>query len=335
MKYSTNFDNSTINLEYLSGPVPFRLTNDYFFRALTQTKENALKGLISATMHMPRGDIKTVTIMNPIELGSNIADKEFILDVKVCMNNNVTIDMEMQVLNYNDWPDRSIQYIGRNFDTLEHGDEYTESPEIVHIGILDFELFPNRSRLLDCYMIMHTELGYAYNDKLKIYIMTLPKRDEAGEDDIKYHTDLWASFFKAQTWEEVQMLANKDSDIKEAAETAAVMWRYDPVKERIQARADYEARQRRIEYQLKQGAEERKRRAEAEKEAAEERKLRVEAQNSAAEQKKRADEESKRADEESKRADEESKRADEEAKRAADAEAEVAELKRLLSEYRK
>ena len=158
--------------------------------------------------------------------------------------------------------------------------------------------------------------------------MTLPKRNEAREDDVIYHTDLWASFFKAQTWEEVQMLANKDSDIKEAAETAAVMWRYDPVKERIQARADYEARQRRIEYQLKQGAEERKRRAEAEKEAAEERKLRVEAQNSAAEQKKRADEESKRADEES-------KRADEEAKRAADAEAEVAELKRLLSEYRK
>ena len=160
MKYSTYFDKSTINLEELSGAVPFKFTNDYFFRVLLQTKENALKGLISATLHMPREDIKTVTILNPIELGSTIGDKEFILDVKVCMNNNTTIDMEMQVLNYNDWSDRSIQYIGRNFDTLEHGDEYTVSPEIVHIGILDFELFPSKSRLLDCYMIMHTELGY-------------------------------------------------------------------------------------------------------------------------------------------------------------------------------
>ena len=45
MKYSTYFDNSTINLEDLSGPVPFRLTNDYFFRALTQTKlcRNAMR----------------------------------------------------------------------------------------------------------------------------------------------------------------------------------------------------------------------------------------------------------------------------------------------------
>ena len=263
---------------------------------------------------MPREDIKTVTIKNPIELGSNIDDKEFVLDVKVRMNNNVTIDMEMQVLNYNDWPDRSVQYIGRNFDTLEHGDEYTESPEIVHIGILDFELFPNKSRLLDCYKIMHTELGYVYNDKLKIYIMTLPKRDEAGQADVMYHTDLWANFFKAQTWEEVRMLANKDSDIKEAAETAAVMWGYDPVKERIKARADYEARQRRIEYQLKQGTE-------AKKEAAEERKLRAEAEKLAAEAQKEAAEQKKRADGEE--------------KHVADLKAEIAELKRQLSEQRK
>ena len=214
-----------------------------------------------------------------------------------------------------------IQYLGRNLDTLEHGDEYTESPEIVHIGILDFELFPNKSRLLDCYKIMHTELRYVYNDKLKIYIMTLPKRDEAREADVMYHTDLWANFFKAQTWEEVRMLAIKDSDIKEAAETAAVMWGYDPVKERIKARADYEARQRRIEYQLKQGTEAKKEAAEAKKEAAEERKLRAEAEKLAAEAQKEAAEQKKRADGE--------------AKHAADLEAEVAKLKRQLSEQQK
>jgi len=124
------------------------------------------------------------------------------------------------------------------------------------------------------------------------------------------------------------MLANKDSDIKEAAEAAAIMWRYDPVKERIKARADYEARQRRIEYQLKQGTE-------AKKEAAEERKLRGEAEKLAAEAQKETAEEKKLRAEAQKEASEQKKRADGEAKHVADLKAEVAELKRQLSEYRK
>ena len=165
--------------------------------------------------------------------------------------------------------------------------------------------------------------------------MTLPKRDEAREADVMYHTDLWANFFKAQTWEAVRMLAIKDSDIKEAAETAAVMWGYDPVKERIKARADYEARQRRIEYQLKQGTEAKKEAAEAKKEAAEERKLRAEAEKLAAEAQKEAAEEKKLKAEAQKEAAEQKKRADGEAKHAADLEAEVAKLKRQLSEQQK
>ena len=91
-------------------------------------------------------DISFLEIMNPIVLGQAIDDKEFILDVKITMNNNTIIDLELQVINYHNWPDRSLQYLCRVFNSLKQGQDYDETIAVIHIGILDFDLFPEESR---------------------------------------------------------------------------------------------------------------------------------------------------------------------------------------------
>ena len=48
-------------------------------------------------------------------------------------------------------------------------------------------------------------------------MVDLKRVNEADETDKKAHRDLWAKFFKATTWEEIDMLAAKDEYINEAA----------------------------------------------------------------------------------------------------------------------
>lgn len=44
--------------------------------------------------------------------------KTFILDIFIQLNNNQRINLEMQVKNEKNWPDRSLSYLCRAFDNL-------------------------------------------------------------------------------------------------------------------------------------------------------------------------------------------------------------------------
>lgn len=46
----------------------YGLTNDYMFRSVFQTSEEALKGLLSALLHIPEEEILSCKICNPIIL---------------------------------------------------------------------------------------------------------------------------------------------------------------------------------------------------------------------------------------------------------------------------
>ncbi len=75
------------------------MTNDYLFRALMQTNTNVLKSLICALLHLDSDDVTSITILNPIELGKTLDEKNYILDIKVELNGRTTINLELQVIN--------------------------------------------------------------------------------------------------------------------------------------------------------------------------------------------------------------------------------------------
>lgn len=137
-------------LQNASGPFDYPLTNDYMFRSLCQKNNKALKGLLSALLRIPPEQIHSVVITNPIVVGEACPDKEFRLDVRVELNGNAIINIEMQVANLHDWPERSISYLCRLFDNLSHGDKYTAVRSAVHISILDFTLFSDDPSFYSC-----------------------------------------------------------------------------------------------------------------------------------------------------------------------------------------
>lgn len=138
----------------LTGPIDYGFRNDYMFRAALQLSQKALIGLISSLLHLPPSAIKSVTITNPITLGATIEDKDFVLDTNVLLNNNTLINLEMQVNNLYNWPERSLSYLCRNFDQLNKGQNYSELKPVIHIGFLDYTLFPEHPEFYATYRLL-------------------------------------------------------------------------------------------------------------------------------------------------------------------------------------
>ncbi len=170
-----------------SNGIKYPLTNDFMFKAVLQRSERALKGLLSALLHMEMEEIAAVRILNPIEIGSVIDEKMMMLDLKLELNDSRILDVEMQVLDEGNWPERSLTYLCRTFDQLEKGEKYLEVKETIHIGILNFtpQGFPEKLYLE--YYFYNLDTAHKYSDKLSIRVLQLNQMDTKVEENEKWN----------------------------------------------------------------------------------------------------------------------------------------------------
>ena len=234
-------------LESAAGPVTIPMYNDYLFRALLQRNNRVLKGLICALLHLNVEQVLTVIITNPIELGDTIDNRYFFLDVKVLMDSQTLINLEMQVVNEHNWTDRSLSYLCRSFDHLEHDQDYRYAKPTIQIGLLNFTLFPWNPEFYATYQFLNVKNHMLYSDKLRLSVVDLTRTDLATEEDRSYHIDYWASLFKSTTWEEIKMLAQKDDVIKDASHTIYQLTQEEKIRLQCEAREDYYRRQNYVE----------------------------------------------------------------------------------------
>ena len=243
---STSISSDSIRIPE-SGALIVPMTNDYLFRALLQRNNLVLKGLICALLHMKEADISSVIITNPIRLGDSIDNKTFVLDINVILNQHHVINLEMQVINLNNWQDRSLSYLARNFDHLKKGEDYQLTHPVIQIGLLDYTLFPEYPEFYATYQFLNVKNHTLYSDKLRISVLDLSRIDLAAEEDIQYKLDHWAALFKAKTWEELQMLAQNNHYFKEASETVYQLTQEEQIRQQCLAREDYNRTMKGIE----------------------------------------------------------------------------------------
>ena len=234
------------------GAIPYTLTNDYMFRAILQQNNTVLKGLICSLLHLAPEHIHSVIIRNPIELGKTVDAKAFILDIEVILNNNTLINLEMQVINHGFWSERSLSYLCRSFDSLNKGENYSAVKPVIHIGFLDFTLFPEYPEFYSTYMLLNVKNNAVYSDKFKLSVVNLNQIELATEEDKKYHIDYWAKLFKATTWEEIKMLAAKNEYIQKASESLFELCAEDDIRRQCEAREDYYRLERTIQSEHQQ-----------------------------------------------------------------------------------
>ena len=111
--------------------------------------------------------------------------------------NGQCVDLEVQVNNEGDYPERVLLYWAKDFSSsLAAGQSYSALPRTIVISLVDFRLF-------DCpeyhsfFQIFETTRHTLLSDKMGLYFFKLPKLPkEIDENDMLL---LWLSLFKANT----------------------------------------------------------------------------------------------------------------------------------------
>lgn len=292
----------------------YGMRNDYMFHAVLQKNEEVLRNLLATLLEIDEAEIESCHIENPIELGKEIEGKECILDVKLTLNNDKVINIELQVYKQTYWINRSLLYWARTYDNLKSGQDYSMLLPAYHIGILDFTLFENHPKFMAQYQILDVEDGYLYSDKLCIKVLDLTQLEKAKQKPETNKKLLkWASIFKAETLEELEQLASGEEVFENMVVTMKKLSEDEKIRMQCEAREDYE-RSLLTEYNagksegIEQGI-----------------------QQGIASERGNTEKERQRAEKESQRAEKERQRAENESQRADTLAAEVERLRALLN----
>ena len=226
-------------LKKATGIIPYTFLNDYMFRVILQKHKNVLRSIVCACLKLDAGDVQDIVVQNPIELGEAIDDKTFILDINVLLNNNTIINLEMQVLDLKDWPERSLSYLARSYDNVAKGDEYINVKPVYHIGFLNYTIFPEYPEFFAKYRMMNIKNHNVYTTKFNLCVVDLTKIELATQEDVDTGLVYWTQVFKAKTWEELRQMAERNQELQEATEALYVYNQDEIVKEKCRARQDY------------------------------------------------------------------------------------------------
>ena len=106
----------------------------------------------------------------------------------------------------------------------------------IHIGIIDFTLFPDAPEFYSEYLLMNTKSQKIYNSKFVLCVLDLTQIDHVSEEEKQTDLYYWAKLFCAQSWEEIAMFAEKNKSIEEDAATMKKLNADEKIKLQCEAR---------------------------------------------------------------------------------------------------
>ena len=206
-------NNQTPTYETVTGQIEYTLTSDLVFHYVLQKSKAALKKLVCALKDIDPDDVMKIEVVNPIDLNSSF--KETIMDLKLTLNNNEIINIELQVYVDNFWCPRSILYLCRAYDSIGNSEDYSNLKPTTHICITDKDLIEGSDEFYSHYLLLNTTNHIPYTTDFGINMLQLNHIDKATEDDVKNGLVYWAKLFMAETWEEFKALADGNEVIEE------------------------------------------------------------------------------------------------------------------------
>ena len=221
----------------------YTFKTDTLFKMLFVQYPELLKKLVADLLGIPFQSIGQFVIRNPEMPPENLGDKFCRLDINMTVNGQ-RVDLEVQVCNEGDYPERVMYYWAREFSSaLMAGQGYSTLPHTIVISIIDFILFDCKeydSFFQPLEVTRHTLLS----DKMGFHFFELPKLpDHVDEDDMLL---LWLSLFKAETEEELEKIKEMEVPVMSQAInayytiTASSEFRE---KERLRAKARHDEAQ--------------------------------------------------------------------------------------------
>lgn len=247
----------------MHGELQYTLMNDFLSKYSFQRDLYALKGLLSALLNVPLDEITNIEILNPVEPSEYITDKNCILDIKLELNHESIINIEIQTRHQDFWPDRSLTYLCRCFDNLREGDSYAQVKPCIHIGILSTDIFKGDDEkytglYYSEYKMQEVHTHKNYSDKFVIKVLLLNHIEEASdsEKDDPNSVYAWAKLFTANTWEELTMIAEKNPMMQSFVGTVKQLTADEKIMQMCEARRRYNLDIATYEYEIKSAKDE-------------------------------------------------------------------------------
>ena len=181
----------------------YKFTNDTLFKILFVKHPDLLKRLVASILKIPLSSITEFVITNPEVPPEVVGDKFCRLDINMIVDGQ-RVDLEVQVSDEGDFPERSLYYWAREYSSaLGEGEEYINLPRTIIISIVAFEMFDCvefHSEFHALEATRHTRL----TDKFVMHYFELPKVPKALTKDDELR--LWLSLFNANTEEDLKQI---------------------------------------------------------------------------------------------------------------------------------
>jgi predicted transposase/invertase (TIGR01784 family) len=181
----------------------YTFTNDTLFKLIFVKYPDLLKRLVAQLLGIRLESIGRFEITNPEMPPENLGDKFCRLDINMNVDGQ-RVDLEIQVADEGDYPERSLYYWAREYSAaLGEGGDYFELPRTVIISIISFTLFDceeYHSEFRPLEITRHTPL----TDKQVLHYYELPKLPEGITADDE--SRLWLTLFRAKTEEELNRI---------------------------------------------------------------------------------------------------------------------------------
>lgn len=240
----------------------YTFKTDTLFKMLFVQHQDLLKAFVSTLLGISLESIESFLVVNPEIQPENLGDKFCRLDIHMIVNGQ-RVDLEVQVNNGGDYPERVLLYWAKDFSSaLAAGQSYSMLPRTIVISLVDFSLF-DCSEYHSFFQILEVNRHTLLSDKMGLYFFELPKLpSEISNDNMLL---LWLSLFKANTEEELEKIRALEVPVMNQALNA-----YDAITvspefremERLRAKARhdeaqalYHAEQKGIEKGIKRGIE--------------------------------------------------------------------------------
>lgn len=192
---------------------------DFVFKYIfgNEKHKDLLIALLSDILAVPEEEFEGIEIINSELIKVFKEDRKGILDVRVRTKLGKQIDVEIQILPTEYMAERTMFYWSKMYSgQIKPGDTYDKLKKCVTINIVDFKCTPLK-KLYSSYHITEDKTGYRLTDILEVHFLEIPKLfDEDIERDENDPIVQWMEFLDAQSKGVMEMLAEKNKDIKKA-----------------------------------------------------------------------------------------------------------------------
>jgi predicted transposase/invertase (TIGR01784 family) len=208
-----------------------------------ERNEDDLIDFLKSILRLHDDEYQSIEIADPHLLPEYVGDKYAVIDIKLHTRTRKIIHIEVQLEVHPTMRNRVIFYNSKLItEQMGTGDQYDKIQKAITIVITGENFIPDSDRYFHRFTFADIDAGVEFTDLKEIYTIELGKLPAVTDGTARYD---WAKFIDAETEEELEMVAQRNPQIKRAAvklrELSADERARDMFERREKGRRDFDA----------------------------------------------------------------------------------------------